>query len=201
MKRISLLSFLLIICLLFSACNANKTQPVMHVGPPRTIRSIDDFNSVINAPNLSNRELNALLDKSFIKNYHIGTKEQIKSFASHLLSIPFPVVNDSSIIQSFQFEDYDGTRYHFIYFIGDTMYDFQYRPSDSTSNHSKKKPACYFELDGESLAMYLSNDRLGAELYRNGYQIIVTIQNFSDIDQVSLEYFTLHHPDGGEPNT
>jgi hypothetical protein len=203
MKRISLLSFLLIICLLFSACNAPKNPQVQHGSPPKhTIDSIDDFHSVLNAPNLSDKELDALLAKKSIKLAGFDSREEMNALASRLLPIAFPMVNDSSILQNFQFEAYyEDLRYDFVYFIGGIMYRFQCRPYESKNDYSKLKPACYVVIDGESLPMYSFNDRLGGELYINDYQIIITVRGYSDIDQISFEYFTLHYPDGGETST
>jgi hypothetical protein len=112
------------------------------------------------------------------------------------------MVNDSSILQAFEFCDYwEDSRYDVVYYIGDIMYRFYYREYESKNDYSELEPAYYAVIDDESFPMYVFDDRLGGELYMNDYKIIITVRGYSDIDQVSFEYFTLHYPDGGETST
>ena len=201
MKRISLLPFLLIICLLFSACSANNNQQVQHGLPPRyTIRSVDDFNTIINAPNLSDKEMDAFLARESIRRTLLETKEDVNALASDILSTIFPVVSDSIIPQCFEFAYFQGERNDFYFNIEGIRYRFQCCRDDTKYERFGKPTACY-ELDGEILELYRIEGHLHGNLYVDGYRITVMVSNYTSIDQISFEYFTLYHPDGGEPNS
>lgn len=174
------------------AC-ASPTQAANAGSPPPMLvfRTPEEFDAFMSAPSLSDAAFQDYLSTNSLGISGLNDRSDVNNAAAPLLSVGFPRVENSDIVQDFGFVFYaSDQRYSFYYTINDVQYHFQYTKYESKTDRSQMTPTCSFELDGETVMFYHANDRLGGELYRNDQQILIVVSGYTSIDQISFAPFT-----------
>jgi len=202
MKKCFTILLVVVMCLLCACQDSTPTEPttgIIHQEPPRMVSfgSPEELAAMMDAVELTEAEFAAFLEQNHYYAYSVRQGE-ISRLKNLLQTVGYPIVADDDSFERFTMIYYPQVGYHttyeIIYKINGIRYLFSYSEFEKRIDRSNWEFIMSSDIDGVTIPVYLGTDTRGmdylsGELYANNYQIVVIVDNYTSIDDVSFEPF------------
>ena len=187
---------LVLVMVLLTGCTGNQSGK--DLGPPETV----SFSSEMELKTMMNAvERGEETFANFLQEYPrfatTASLSEMKLFKQKLETAGYPTVGSEKPVESFTMTYYAHNSspmdYQVVYRINGIRYRFVYYENKEEESRLGQLPVDTYEIEGETIALYRGTDTLVGEIYKNGYQIRVTVLNYKSIDEISLEHFRWCH--------
>lgn len=183
--------------LIFVVSQTFNGQPQVSYSPPLRlpIQSIQDFEDLMNSTQLPDDALNDYLAEKGYASFGFDTRDEVNEFASPFRETGYLAVTDTVSVQGFSLQYFpQEPRYNITYRIDDISYSFQYTNFEKETKRPGMIPVKTYVIDGSSIDLYQGYNGLVGELHINNYQIRITVNGYSNIDDVTFDQFRLKYP-------
>ena len=183
---------LILAMFLLTACTG--TMSGKDPGPPEPISFKSEF-ELVKMMNAVERGEEAFA--GFLKEYpqFAGSVSisEMKLFRQKLETVGYPAIDGEQPVESFTMtyyaHDSSPMDYQTVYRMDGVRYRFAFYENKEEESRVGQVPVGTYEIDGETVALYQGTDNLVGEIYKNDYQIRITVSNYNSVNDISLESF------------
>lgn len=191
MKKLNVFLVLLLVLSLLSGC-----QDMGHQSAPRiiTFKSEAALQEFLGASTMSDAAFQEFMTQKAGSFGYSGlkSKDDANSFLQLTQNVGLPIVKNKDLVEKYILSYRpDQQMYDIKYTINGVTYGFQYMPFRGIHDRSKTEPIAEYILDGEKFPVYQGADGIiVGDVYANGYEILLYIRNFKDVNALDIAQFT-----------
>lgn len=203
MKKLNLVLAVLVVLCLLSGCHGSEgvemttgnSQSNGYMAAPRVvkIRSEEALQELLNMTTMSDAAFNEfMIQKAGSADYSgIESKDEVSALSQLIQEVGLPVVKNKNLVESYILSYRpEQQMYDVKYIINGVMYGFQYTPFEEFIDRSEMEPIAEYTLGGTEFPVYQGVNAVGGEIYANGYQILIYIKNFTNVNVLDIAQFT-----------